>query len=178
MKIFPWEMQIMKRTNQTNATNATMPLLRHAIWGDIWKRTVEKRQTNATNVIMPLMRQAIWGHIWNHTAEKSQANATNVTLPALIQVLWGNIWRGTTQCHCEQNLRGLALKYNKPLRARIQIDEININIFTTAVREKFIFSVGGQFFFGKKQQNHHCQHDDDDDDNKSGVNSYGGFGYS
>ena len=26
-----------------------MPLILHAIWGDIWKRTVEKSQTNATN---------------------------------------------------------------------------------------------------------------------------------
>ena len=56
-----------KRTvqwSQTNATNATIPLLKHAIWGHIWKCTVEKSQTNATNVTMHLLRQEIWGHIW------------------------------------------------------------------------------------------------------------------
>ena len=41
-----------------------MPLLKHAIWGHIWKCTVEKSQTNATNVTMHLLRQEIWGHIW------------------------------------------------------------------------------------------------------------------
>ena len=51
--------------SQTNATNVTMHLLRQAIWGHIWKHTVEKNQVNATNVTLPLLRQSIWGHIWN-----------------------------------------------------------------------------------------------------------------
>ena len=45
---------------QTNATNMTMPLLMQAIWGHIWKRTVEKSQTNAVSVIMHVLGQAIW----------------------------------------------------------------------------------------------------------------------
>ena len=36
-----------------------MPLLRQAIWGNIWICTVEKNQTNATNAIMQLFRLAI-----------------------------------------------------------------------------------------------------------------------
>ena len=51
---------------------------RQAVWGDIWKHTVEKGQTNATNVAMHLLRQAIWGFIWKHTVEKSQTNAISV----------------------------------------------------------------------------------------------------
>ena len=38
--------------NQTNAANVTMNYLGQAIWGDIWKRTLEKSQTNVTNVIV------------------------------------------------------------------------------------------------------------------------------
>ena len=78
--------------NQTNATNVTMHPLRQEIWGDTWKPTVEKRQTNATNV-----RQAIWGHIWKRTAEKGQTNATNATMHPLVQTLWGDIWKRTVE---------------------------------------------------------------------------------
>ena len=51
---------------------------------------------------MPLLRQAIWGDIWKHTVGKSETNAASVTLPALPQVLWGDIWRGTVQCRKEK----------------------------------------------------------------------------
>ena len=47
----------------TNATNVIMLPIMHAIWGDIWKGTVEKSQTNATSVIMHPLRQAFWGYI-------------------------------------------------------------------------------------------------------------------
>ena len=36
--------------SQTNVTNVTMHPHRQAIWGDIWKDTVEKIQRNVTNV--------------------------------------------------------------------------------------------------------------------------------
>ena len=42
---------------------------RQAIWGDIWKRTVDKSQTNASNVNMHLLMQAIWGDIWKRTMQ-------------------------------------------------------------------------------------------------------------
>ena len=45
---------------------------RQAVWGHIWKRTVEKRQINATNATMPLLRQAIWGNIWKYIVEKTK----------------------------------------------------------------------------------------------------------
>ena len=48
--IFHWEMQIMKEKSQTDATNATMPVLTRAIWGDIWKHTGGKSETNETSV--------------------------------------------------------------------------------------------------------------------------------
>ena len=67
----------MKKKNQTNATNETMPLLGQAIWGNIWKYTVEKSQTNATNVIMHPPGQTVWGRIWKRTVEKSQTNAAS-----------------------------------------------------------------------------------------------------
>ena len=51
---------------------------------------------------MPLLRQAIWEDIWKHTEGKSETNAASVTLPALPQVLWGDIWRGTVQCRKEK----------------------------------------------------------------------------
>ena len=35
---------------------------------------------NLTKPTMPLLMQAIWGYIWKRTVEKSQINATNVTL--------------------------------------------------------------------------------------------------
>ena len=47
----------------TNATNVIMLPIMHAIWGDIWKGTVEKSQTNATSVIMHSLMQAFWGYI-------------------------------------------------------------------------------------------------------------------
>ena len=68
----PLRKPIMKEKSHTNATNATMPHLKKATWGHIWKRTVEKGQTNATNVTMPLLGQAIWEHIWKRTVEKSK----------------------------------------------------------------------------------------------------------
>ena len=58
--------------SQTNATNVTMPLLMHSVWGDIWKCTPEKSHTNATNVTMPLFMQAIRGDILKCTLKKSQ----------------------------------------------------------------------------------------------------------
>ena len=45
--------------------------LRQAIWGDIWKHTVEKNQTSATNATMHPLKQAIWGDIWKPTVEKN-----------------------------------------------------------------------------------------------------------
>ena len=65
------------------------------IWGHIWKRTLEKSQTNATNATLPLLRQAIWGDSWKRTVEKSQTNATNVTMPLLGQAIRGHILRCT-----------------------------------------------------------------------------------
>ena len=47
-----------------------MHSIRQAIWGDVWKSTVEKSQTSATSVNMHHLGQAIWGHIWKHTVEK------------------------------------------------------------------------------------------------------------
>ena len=35
-----------------------------AIWGDIWKHTVEKRQTNVINVTMLPFGQTNWWHTW------------------------------------------------------------------------------------------------------------------
>ena len=48
-----------------------MHLIGKALWGHIWKHTVEKSLTNATNVTMHPPRQVIWGHIWKHTGERS-----------------------------------------------------------------------------------------------------------
>ena len=91
---------IWKRTvekNQTNAASVTLHLLGQAIWGDIRKYTVEKSPTNATNVTLSLLRQAIWGHIWKRRVEKSQTNATNVIMQHLRQAIWGDIWKHTVE---------------------------------------------------------------------------------
>ena len=42
-------------------------------------------------VIMHPLMQAIWGHIWKHTVEKSQTNATSVTMLLLGQTSWEHI---------------------------------------------------------------------------------------
>ena len=66
-----------------------------AIWGDIWKYTVEKSQTNATNVTLHHLKQAIWGHIWKHTVAKSQTSVANVITHPLVQAIWEHIWKYT-----------------------------------------------------------------------------------
>ena len=90
-----WKCTVEK--SHSNATNAIRHCLKQAIWGDIWKRTVEKSQTNATNVTLHPLRQAIWGDIWKHTVEKSPTNATNVTLHPLAQKIWRHIWKHTLE---------------------------------------------------------------------------------
>ena len=88
-----WGMQMWKSWGkimtmsliQTHATNVTKHPQTQVIWGDIWKRTVEKSQTNATSVIMYPPMKAIWGHVWKPTMEKSQTNAASVIMHNLRQ---------------------------------------------------------------------------------------------
>ena len=68
-----------------------------AIWGNIWKSTVEKRQTNAINANMHLLMQAIWGRIWKYTVEKSETNATSVIIHLVMLKPWGDIWKLTVE---------------------------------------------------------------------------------
>ena len=90
-----WKYTVGK--SQTNATDVTMHLLRHAFWGDIWKYTVEKSQTNAACVILHPLRQAIWGDIWKYTVEKRSTNATSVIMHPLMHTIWGLIWKHTVE---------------------------------------------------------------------------------
>ena len=76
---------------QTNATNTTIPFLRHRVWRIIWKCTVEKSQTSATYATLHPLIKAIWGNLGKGTVEKSKTNATNVTMDTLIMAIWGNI---------------------------------------------------------------------------------------
>ena len=73
-----------------------MSPLEKAIWGDIWKRTVEKNEINANNVTLDLLRWAIWVNISKCTAEKNQTNSTNATISPVGKTFWGNIWKRTT----------------------------------------------------------------------------------
>ena len=75
-----WRKQLAMSLNQTNVTNLTMHLLSQAIWGHIWKYTVEKSQTSAANVTLPLLGQMIWRGFWKRTVEKRQTNAINITV--------------------------------------------------------------------------------------------------
>ena len=122
---------------QINATNATLYLLRQAIWGHIWKRTVEKSQINAANVTMHLLMQEVWGHIWKHTVEKSPTNVTSVTLHALIQDLWEGIWKATVEeCRphflCTTNFAplvetaGSCLKWVKTFQFILEMGEMRL----------------------------------------------------
>ena len=105
LKIMVWRMQTWKywtkilkiSESHISATSATMYLPIQAIWGHIWKSTVEKGQTNVIYVTLRLLRQAICGDIWKYTVGKSQTNATNVTLHHLMQALWGDIWKRTVE---------------------------------------------------------------------------------
>ena len=74
--------------SKTNATNVTIPLLRHGVWRIIWKCTVEKSQTNATYATLHPLIKAIWGNLGKRTVEKSKTNATNVTIPPLNLKIW------------------------------------------------------------------------------------------
>ena len=68
-----------------------MCLLMQAIWGDIWKGTLEKNRSNATNVTMHLLKQVIWGVIWKLTLEKNPSNAPNAFIHVPIPVISGDI---------------------------------------------------------------------------------------
>ena len=54
--------------------------LRQAVWGHIWKGTVEKRQTNAGSVFLHPLIQVLWADMWKDILEKSQTNAISVIL--------------------------------------------------------------------------------------------------
>ena len=54
-----------------DVTSVALHSLRQAIWGDIWKHTVEKSRINVNSVAFHPLRQAIWRDIWKHSAEKS-----------------------------------------------------------------------------------------------------------
>ena len=58
-------------------------------------RKVKQMQTLQCIVTMHPLKQAIWGHIWKHTLETNRTNATNATMRRLIQSIWGNIWKHT-----------------------------------------------------------------------------------
>ena len=100
----------------TNATNATLHLYRQAIWGHIWKLTLEKniqiqsmrlcicsgrqfKETVEKNVQMQpfvtlhLFMQAIWENIWKLPQVKSRSNAINATFHLFRQAIWENIWK-------------------------------------------------------------------------------------
>ena len=62
--------------SQTNATSVTLHQSMQAIWGDIWKRTVEKNKTSVTIVTLHQSRQT---------------NATIVTLHQAWLALWEDI---------------------------------------------------------------------------------------
>ena len=110
---------IWKRTvekSQTNATNVTMHPLRQAIWEHILKHTMVQSRTNATSVTMHPLMQAIWEHIWKHTVEKNQTNVTSVTLHLFMQALWGLTWKYTVATpHMLSHFRRLAW-IRKPFR--------------------------------------------------------------
>ena len=66
------ELQYTERTRQRNASYVTMQPIKQAIWGLVWKHTVEKRQRNATSATMYPSRQAVWGYIWKYVANKTR----------------------------------------------------------------------------------------------------------
>ena len=53
--------------------------LGHAIWGLIWEQHTVKKK-NVTSVILYPIRQAIWGDVFKDTVEKSQTNVTSVII--------------------------------------------------------------------------------------------------
>ena len=97
--------------------NVTLHLLRQVIWGDIWKRTVEKNEINANNETLHLLRQLSFlalffrksivqwkksnkcyqydfasshkSHLRRHLKSHSQT--------FLGQTIWGHIWKRTVE---------------------------------------------------------------------------------
>ena len=46
---------------------------------------------------MHFLKQAIWGNIWKHTVEESPTNTTNVTTAPQIDVISLDIWKTTQE---------------------------------------------------------------------------------
>ena len=95
-----WKHTVEK--NLTSAINVTLQLPMSVLWGHILKHTAEKSRTNTTNVTRNSLRQAIWGVIWKPTVEKRKTNVTSVILRALTKVVWGHIWSGEKLHICKQ----------------------------------------------------------------------------
>ena len=92
--------------SQTSATSVTMYPLMHALWGHIWKHTMETNPIHATSETLHPCMQALWEHIWKHTVKKIPTKATNVTMQRLEQAIWEHIWKYSEgksnkckQCH-------------------------------------------------------------------------------
>ena len=85
-------LKIHTRKSQTNATNGAMHSLRKAVWGDIWKRTVEKIKQ-----MQPMRLCFFWGRQFEDTFEnahwRKKINATNATMHLIRQAVWGDIWK-------------------------------------------------------------------------------------
>ena len=64
---------------------------------------MERKTTSATSVILRRLRQAIWGYIWKYTVEKSWVNATNVIMHSRGRIIWRHIWKHTMESNkCEK----------------------------------------------------------------------------
>ena len=68
-----------------------------AICGNIWKLTLVKNHTNATNATMHLLRQAIWGDIWKLIQGEKITNVINAAMYRLVTAIWRDIWKFTLE---------------------------------------------------------------------------------
>ena len=144
-----WKLTLEK--NHTNANNATMYQLRQAIWGNIWKLTLVKNRTNVTNVTMHLFMQAIWGNIWKLTQEKSHSNAISVTLQLFKQALWLAIWKLTLEKDLKKTTKTKYVRI-KLLRKRICKNNSIFDIILLCSRRASILAVTPMNLFSVHQQ--------------------------
>ena len=63
------------------------------LWGDIWKRTLEKSQTNATNALVAMWLCLFWGRQFEDTFENTQWRQTKQMQLMWLYMLWSKCFQ-------------------------------------------------------------------------------------
>ena len=89
---------------------------------DLCKCSLEKSHTNATCVTISYLGHAIWGHIWKHTVEKSQSqtNAAPTLGPTIVALFPQNLTFATC---CYRLTLSITPKYQSKVQELWNLDQ-------------------------------------------------------